>query len=139
MRGTARECVNMGGVASTCIHGFAPGTCLICQTLQGGASTATKEGSGRDRPKRGRRPDPAPAPVPVRPDAVVAREQRRGPGLGVRLLGLLVLAVVVIVGVWIIAGLVLAVLHVVELIAAALVAGWIGWSLGVHHGRHSRT
>ncbi|MDQ1428926.1 MAG: hypothetical protein QOK39_2402, partial [Acidimicrobiaceae bacterium] len=24
-----------GGVATACIHGFAPGTCLICQTLDG--------------------------------------------------------------------------------------------------------
>ena len=130
-----------GGVASTCIHGFAPGTCLICQTLQGGASTATKEDTGRDRHKRGRQPDPAPVPVPVavRPDGVRPPDQRRSGGLGIRLFGVLVLAIVAIVGVWIIVGLVLAVLHIVELIAAALVAGWIGWMLGVHHGRHSRT
>jgi hypothetical protein len=130
-----------GGVADTCIHGFAPGTCLICQTLQGGASTATKQDTGGARPKRGRRPDPLPTPaqVAVRPDRVTPPERRGSGGLGLKLFGVLVLAIVAIIGVWIIVGLVLAVLHIVELIAAALVAGWVGWTLGVHHGRHSRT
>ena len=130
-----------GDVASTCIHGFAPGTCLICQTLQGGATTATKEAPGGNGAKRGRRPDPAraPAAVPVRPDAVIKGDGRRGSGLGIKLLGLLVLAVVAVIGVWIVVGFVLAVLRIVELIAAAVVAGWIGWSLGVRHGRRSRT
>jgi Flp pilus assembly protein TadB len=127
-----------GGVASTCIHGFAPGTCLICQTLQGGTATATKEDSGRGRQKRGRS-DPAPVAVAVRPDRVTPPEPRHSSGLGLKMFGLLALAVVAIVGAWIIVGLVLAVLHIVELIAAALVAGWIGWMLGVHHGRRSRT
>jgi Flp pilus assembly protein TadB len=133
-----------GGVADTCIHGFASGTCLICQTLQGGPATATKESSKR---RRSAQSAPAPAvsvpgsrlsPEPVRPDAVVARRQPRT-GLGVRLVGFLILAIVAVIAAWVVLGFVLAVLRILELVAVAVVAGWLGWKLGVRHGRRTRT
>jgi hypothetical protein len=124
-----------GGVASTCIHGFAPGTCLICQTLQPGAGTTTK-----DAGRKGRRvaQPVAPGKTPVRPDAVISPGPPRRSSLGVRALGIFFLAVAVLVAVWVVAGVVLAVLRILELVAVALVAGWIGWRLGVRHGRGMR-
>ncbi len=133
-----------GGVANTCIHGFAPGTCLICQTLQGGPATATKQDSRRKDAKPGRRAGKSVsqevAPRPVRPDAVIPPARRSGgAGLGVKLLASLVVAVIVVVALWSVVGLVLGLLHIVELVAVAGVAGWLGWSLGVRHGRRTRT
>jgi Flp pilus assembly protein TadB len=133
-----------GGVADTCIHGFASGTCLICQTLQSGPATATKEASAGGNGKRRRRSAsvpaelrPAPTPAPVRPDAIETRPARTG--LGVRLVGFLILAIVAVIAAWVVLGFVLAVLRIVEIVAAALVAGWVGWKLGVRHGRRTRT
>lgn len=132
-----------GGVADTCIHGFASGTCLICQTLQSGPATATKEASSRGNGKRRHRSASVPAeirpgPAPVRPDAVQGRRQPRT-GLGVRLIGFLILAIVAVIAAWVVLGFVLAVLRIVELVAVAVVAGWLGWKLGVRHGRRTRT
>jgi Flp pilus assembly protein TadB len=135
-----------GGVASTCIHGFAPGTCLICQTLDGPAKgdkgKATKQAEGGRASRRADRTrtqaraiPPAAAPAAVRPDAVIARRESRGSGLGVRLLGLAVIVIAALVAVSLVAHIVLAVLRILELVAVAVVAGWIGWKLGVHHGR----
>jgi Flp pilus assembly protein TadB len=103
-----------GGVANTCIHGFAPGTCLICGTLAG-------------------RPSP-----PLRPDAIVAPRERRSSGVGLRVAGFLTIAVVALIAVWIVAGFVFAVLRILEVVAVAVVAGGLGWRLGVRHGRHTR-
>jgi hypothetical protein len=50
-------------------------------------------------------------------------------------MGFLIVAVVALLAVWWAFHLVLAVLHFLEVIAAALVAGYLGWVLGVHHGR----
>jgi Flp pilus assembly protein TadB len=130
-----------GGVASTCIHGFAPGTCLICKTLDSGPATATKEARPAGR-KAGRRSAsagvPASAPAAIKPDAVVARRDIRGSGLGLRLVGFLIVALVALAAVWFVVGFVLAVLRILELVAVAVVAGWIGWKLGVRHGRRTR-
>ncbi len=126
--------------ATTCIHGFAPGQCLICQTLQGGGA-ATK-GRGGDRPAQQAAPAQSqPAvltarPTPVRPDAVLPEGRGRGRSLGWSALGIVVIvALVALAAVWII-GVVFAVLRIVELVAAALVAGWIGYHIGLHRGRH---
>jgi Flp pilus assembly protein TadB len=135
-----------GDVATTCIHGFAPGTCMICQTLEGSPKTATRQSSEPTQGgegKRGRRAakasqtlQPAAAPTPVRPDAVLTPKQ--GSGLGLRLLGILLLIMMAVVAAWFVFGLVVHILHIVELIAVAVGAGWLGWSLGVHHGRRTR-
>src|SRR5690349_3541436 len=95
-----------GGVASTCIHGFAPGTCLICQTLQGGSATATRTPE-RPAAKRSRGREPAGAVAtagPVRPDAVITGRPRRSGSVGAKAVGFLVLALLVVLGVWIVAG-----------------------------------
>jgi Flp pilus assembly protein TadB len=137
-----------GGVATTCIHGFDPGTCLICQTLQVSPKTATKQAAGPDQGGEGRRgrraakaaqslERPA-APMPVRPDAVLPAKKDGGSGLGLRVMGILFLIILAAVAAWFVFGLVIHILHIVELIAVALGAGWLGWKLGVHHGRRTR-
>jgi Flp pilus assembly protein TadB len=126
-----------GGVASTCIHGFAPGTCLICQTLEDRPAKATKQAEGKTSRRAARAiPPAATAPAAVRPDAVIAPRETRGSGIGIRLLGFAVVVIAALVVVSLVAHVVLAVLRILELVAAAVVAGWIGWKLGVHHGRH---
>jgi hypothetical protein len=128
-----------GVVASPCIHGFAPGTCLICQTLEGpGASTTTKEAP------------PGPAALSVRRSAVdlpdtrragrdIATEgrSRQGRSHRPRLLGLAVLVVLALVGAWIVLHLVFAVLHILELVAVGLIAAYLGYLVGVFHGRRT--
>jgi hypothetical protein len=111
--------------SGTCIHGFPPDGCLICQTLQQ-SPTRTK-----DRPA-------ARAPVAVaRPDAVIAAPARRGSRVPVslRVGGVLLMLALVAMAVFFVVGIVYAALRLFELVAAALVAGWAGWKLGVHHGR----
>ena len=86
-------------------------TCLICETL-----TPTRR--TRDRPE----PTDAPA-------------RRRSVGIGP---ALLVLAVVGIAGLLVvswIAAFAWALIRLVELAAVATLAGWVGWRLGVRHGR----
>jgi hypothetical protein len=49
-------------------------------------------------------------------------------------------AVVVVAGVlafWWAMAVARAVLHILELVAMGAVTGWVGWKLGVRHGRHS--
>lgn len=130
------------GVASACIHGFAPGTCLICQTLD--RPTQTKSAPavrpatpGRPAapgrpPARGRR---APAQATTGPRVVPTQ----GPGTSgaVKLLVLAVAVVGVIVVAWTVLHIVFAVIRVIELIGVALVAGYIGWLAGVWHGHRT--
>jgi hypothetical protein len=114
---------------ANCIHGFAPGECLICQTLSGKAATATKPASGRGVLSR----PAAPAPPAAPPGGVATR--RGGPSLGMRFAGALIVGVIALLAVWWAFHLVLYILHLLEVIAAALVAGYLGWVAGVHHGR----
>jgi hypothetical protein len=117
---------------STCIHGFAPGQCLICQTLEGGKERPGKE---QDR-QRGHPTTLTSRPTPVRPDAVLRERPRSGHSLAWRAGGLvLLLALVAFVGVWII-GLAFALLRTIELVAIAILAGWVGYRIGVYRGRH---
>jgi hypothetical protein len=119
---------------TTCIHGFASGQCLICQTLQnGGGGRPAKEA---DRAKAA--PTASSRPTPVRPDAVLTKSPAPKRSLGWRAAGLVViLAVVLLVGIWVV-HLAFAVLHIIELAATALVAGWLGYQIGVYRGRHLR-
>ena len=103
---------------ATCPHGFAPGSCLICQTL--GTSAPVASGSTR----------PAVEVLTGRP-----ARRRSGMTLGARLIGLAALAIGVVLVVGWVAALIWAALRVVELIGVAVVAGWAGWRLGVRHGR----
>jgi len=109
--------------------------CLICQTLgmtpsPGVSTKESKEPRGRSA-KRNQNP-----PV-ARPDLVY--DPPRAPAGRSRSLGwhvgLVIAAVLAIgIGVWLIAGIVLALLHVVELVAVALAAGWAGYRIGKHRG-----
>ena len=73
-----------------------------------------------------------PSVLPATPRARRPDRPRSLPG------GLATIAVVAIVGFvvvgWVAAAF-FAVLRIVELLAVALVAGWVGWQLGVRHGR----
>ena len=95
---------------ATCPHGLASGSCLICKTL---------------------------ALSPERPpvEVLTSRPARRRGALGPRLLGLAVLAIGVVLLVGWIAALIWAALRVVEIVAVAVVSGWVFWHLGVRHGR----
>jgi hypothetical protein len=129
-----------GVVSDTnCIHGFPAGQCLICQTLQ-------KGDDGGGGPKAGRRSPTATKPSPaqiqparpqtVRPDAVLRPAPAdRGGSLGLKLAGVaIVVILVVLAGAWI-ASLVWSVLHLIQLVAAALVAAWLGYQVGVFRGK----
>jgi hypothetical protein len=115
---------------TTCIHGFAPGQCLICQTLQGGGA------KGRPAKEADRAASRPAATARPRPDAVLTKAPPPKRSLGWRAVGLVViLAVVLLVGIWVV-HLAFAVLHVIELVATAVVAGWLGYQIGVYRGRH---
>ena len=108
----------MGDVATaTCPHGFAQGSCLICQTL--GSSSPVAAGATKVEVLTGRPP----------------RRSRSRLTLGTRVLGVAALAVAVVLVVGWIAALIWAARRVVELIGAVVVSGWAGWRLGVRHGR----
>jgi len=121
-------------MAETCPHGFSPPECLICRTL-GTQPKVQVETSGRipfppsGVPLRG---------TPVKPDAVYPSATRRrlpgstGTHIALVVVGLLAIGLVA----WIVAGVVFALLHVVELILVAAVAGWAGYRLGHYRGRH---
>jgi hypothetical protein len=126
--------------ATTCIHGFAPGQCLICQTLDGGGAGD----AGRGRPTkqaeqdRGRPAVLTARPTPVRPDAVLTSGTPRRRSLAwSAVVVVVIVALVALVAVWII-GVVFAVLRIVELVAAGLVAGWIGYHVGLYRGRRQK-
>jgi hypothetical protein len=96
----------MEAVSSTiCPHGLPRATCEICRLMEPGSLDA--------RPHR-----PA----------------RRG-GVPGSLVTLVVVALVGFVVVGWVAAAFFALLHVIELLAVALVAGWVGFKLGVHQGR----
>lgn len=132
-------------VASTCIHGFAPGTCLICQTLEGGdkptakpAATAAAASNPPARPAGGRGVSRRPAAMtPTGPRVVPPEAPTLRSSFGLRAIGAIIGLVVVIVLAWTAFHLVFAVLHILELIGVALVAGYIGWVAGNFHGRRN--
>ena len=125
----------------TCPHGYPADRCLICQTLASSPTgVTTPQGTGtppgttitaapadRSRP-RGRRGRAASAPG--------GSSRRVGFTPSVLLLVLGGLAVLGVV--WAVAGLVFAILRVVELAAAVAVAGWAGYRIGVARGRRER-
>ncbi|HET7721132.1 MAG TPA: hypothetical protein VFK43_14285 [Acidimicrobiales bacterium] len=96
---------------ATCPHGLPRDTCQICQVLE---PTAVPAG------RNGRRP-----------------EHRRA-GLGGNLAVVAIAAVVGFVVLGWVAAAFFAVLRIVELLAAAAVAGWVGWKAGVQQGKRRR-
>jgi hypothetical protein len=74
----------------------------------------------------------------AQPDAVYPPEGHRRRSVGGHL-ALIVVGVLVIGAVaWVVAGVVFAILHVVELLVVAGIAGWAGYRLGHFRGRHQR-
>lgn len=94
--------------ASSCPHGLPPATCQICRVLE---PTVVPAGRSGRRPATG----------------------RSGLGANLAVLAILVVVGFVVVG-WVAAAF-FAVLRIVELLATAVVVGWVGWKLGVRHGR----
>ncbi len=94
----------------TCPHGNAPSTCLICQALD------VSELSDSRRPR-----------------ATPARSAGRSLGWTVATFGIVALVVLFVVS-WA-AALLWTVVRIVELVAVAVIAGWVCWRLGVRHGR----
>ncbi|HEY3809806.1 MAG TPA: hypothetical protein VGL49_00120 [Acidimicrobiales bacterium] len=74
----------------------------------------------------------------AQPDAVYAPEGRRPRSVGGHM-ALIVVGVLAIGAVaWVVAGAVFAILHVIELLVVAGIAGWAGYRLGHFRGRHQR-
>ena len=97
--------------AALCPHGLTAGECLICSTLA--TSPAASAPSGTGRPK---------SPT------------RRGRGGGV---AVVVVVVVLLLVAWWLAALLSLILRLAGLVAIAAGSGWIGWRLGVRHGRRT--
>jgi hypothetical protein len=129
-----------GGVATACIHGFAPGTCLICQTLDAAPEAAPPKRTAAARQASvALNPSPAPRPSRLRTGPrVVPKEAPRTSVSAVFKLTMLAVAVIaVIVVAWTVLHIVFAVLHILELIGVAIVCGYLGWVAGVHHGHRT--
>lgn len=104
-------------MTATCRHGLAQGSCEICRVLGGGSAE------------------------PARPEgqrAPLWRSGGRGGG-PLRVGAGAVLVVVALVVVLQLMAAVWAVVHVLQLVAVALVAGWIGWRVGLVQGRRRRS
>lgn len=97
-----------------CPHGLAQGSCEICRVLE--ADPPESAPGGRSSP-------------------VLARRAASRIALGVGA----VAAMVALVVLWQVLAAVWALVHLLQLVAVGCVAGWIGWRLGVLHGRRSRS
>ena len=128
-----------GVVATTCIHGFDPGTCLICQTLGSGTKTTEPKQSRRQAKAEAKRAAAPPVPATRAPAPVARPEPSPSGSLGLRVLGVIFLVVLGFLAFWWVLHFVLGVLHVFEIFAAAAIAGYLGYRLGVYHGRKSAT
>ena len=128
---------------TTCQHGFPADSCIICSTLAAGRPSTTQAppavrppvgqpgGWSPDLPQGGRASSPG-----GRSGGDPVRSGRR---LATTSAVLTVLAVIAVVGiVWAVAGAVFAVLRLVELFAGIVVAGWVGYRIGVARGRRER-
>ena len=93
---------------ATCPHGLSRDTCQICQVLE-------------------------PTAVPAGRRAGLGRA-----GMGGNLAVVALLAVVGFVVLGWVAAAFFAVLRIVELLAVAAGAGWVGWKLGVQQGKRRR-
>ncbi len=100
-------------MATTCPHGLIAGECLICSTLAGS-------------------PAATPRPETLERRSTVRRPRSGGAGL------VLAVVVVLLVGWWLVA-LVSLIFRLATLMAIAAGAGWVGWRLGVRHGRRTNS
>ncbi|HEX6475879.1 MAG TPA: hypothetical protein VF005_01295 [Acidimicrobiales bacterium] len=111
---------------ATCLHGLQPDTCLICQTLATKPASTPARASKRDRGDRSPRSLPALGPEDRGPD----RPARR-----FSVAGALALLLATVVVAWVVVAAIWTTFRVVELALVAAAAGWLGWRLGVWHGR----
>jgi hypothetical protein len=128
-------------MSATCPHGMTPSQCLICKTLQMQPQPETRSSTRLGtRKQAGGGASNLPSGYTVQPDAVYPGGQpvRRSHFLGAQFL--LLLAAIVLIGLvtWIVAGAVFALLHVIEIVVVAGVAGWAGYRLGHYRGRKTR-
>jgi hypothetical protein len=127
-------------MSPNCPHGFPPAECLICRAL----GTQPQVQVEADRPpvagRGGRWSSGAASPAPVQPDAVypAGSGPRRPRSLAGHLVLIVAGLVAIGVGAWIVAGVVFALLHILELLAVAGVAGWAGYRLGHYRGHRQR-
>lgn len=119
-----------GVATTTCQHGLPASECLICPTL---ARTATATAGPGVVTSKGRRSK-------VTPTASGLPVERPGTHRSVGLHVAGVVAVLAVIGVvaWIVAGVVFALLHILELVAVAGVAAWAGYRIGHFRGSRQR-
>lgn len=113
-----------------CHHGYEQDQCLICQVL--GTTAAPATSTPRRRSWLGGRQSNAPVPA----TAAVPSTRRHRP-LATVALGVVVILAAVL-AVWILIGAFYLALRIVELIAVAFAAGWMGYRIGHWRGRHER-
>lgn len=77
---------------------------------------------------------------PALPAAAPARQvpQSRSPRFTLHAAGVVGAIVLIGVAAWVIAGVVFAILHVLELVAVGAVAGWVGYRVGHFRGSRDR-
>lgn len=125
---------------ATCAHGFPDDQCLICHTL--GAGTTKAKPSKKAKPAKLAKSAPSTdmlleAPAAPLPATRASANQQLRRASGAKNLFWALLAVALVGGVaWLFFGSVFhLVLHIAELVAVALVAGWAGYEVGRARGR----
>ncbi|HLI00301.1 MAG TPA: hypothetical protein VKV06_05910 [Acidimicrobiales bacterium] len=137
-----------------CIHGFAPGQCLICSTLQSGDQSA----AGQQTATRAAAPAPAPAassapvltatpsPAPTRHsrshESRGAAQPAPAPGRSPRPHGrtftevLIILALIAaaVIAIGLSTEIIRGLIHILEVAFVGVVAGTIGYGAGRLHG-----
>ena len=120
-------------MSQVCPHGFAPSECLICRTLGTQPQVQVEAGRGAQGPASGERHEAA---RPDRVDPPDTRPPRRSL-TSYAVLGVAGL-VVVVVAAWLVAGVIVGLLHALELVIVAAVVGWVCYRIGHYRGRRQR-
>ena len=120
-------------MSQVCPHGFSPSECLICRTL--GTKPQVQVETGRGAPARA----PDGRQEPARPDQVYPPDTPR-PGRSLTSYAVFGVAglIVVVVAAWLVAGIVVGLLHALELVIVAAVVGWACYRIGHYRGRRQR-
>jgi hypothetical protein len=136
-----------------CIHGNEPSTCSVCKTLAeidalSGTQGSGKGNGGRARPQRADDSDGRfrrqradrhhdGGERPGRVDIITGRGRPASTrSVGTHVGIFVVVLVVAAASVWIVSGIVFALIHLLEIIVVAGVAGTLGYRLGHYRGRH---
>jgi Flp pilus assembly protein TadB len=117
-----------------CIHGYQPGECLICRTLEPAPERGTKT---RTKARRHQAGETHP-PVQVVDRTSASAEPRSHGGLALHVAVLVAVVALAALSVWLVASVVFVLLHLLELIAVAGIAGGLGYRLGRSRGRRER-